>query len=612
MPKRNKGPAKTIQRSINKANVSLAGMATVLEQQTQTLQQLTQGSAEVQSDKNGGGSAQLIALQIARAQLALQKDSNEYLKKIQASQNKQVEQLQKGNKDWKSFGDKFKDFKGKMSDAFDPDTIKKKLLGPFSMFKGVKDKMADIDYAKRMKAMGDVRDKKELKQESAKQRAAGQEVLRSQEKLDKFKQMGASEDQIKNTAEYKNRNDALQKYNSFNVVQKDNKMGGDVAIKSAPLPKTPSDKGQVAQSTTDMLAEQQSSKENQLESIRILGSQTDLLQQIANNTAKGDNSSAGGGEDAGGGKSSGALGIGAFGLALKSLGVGLKSLGTGAGKGIEAIFRGLAKGAMALANPAALIGLGAFTLAMVGLGGALRLAAPAIEAFAPVLMKFADVVGDVFVGAIQALPGIIKAVGEVIVNVIGAIGKVVKDTMDAIVTSVERLAGLDGDNMLSVGAGLGAIAAGLVAFGGANVFAGITNLVSGLLNMGGDSPIDQLLKLSNSAGDLNAAAQGIGQIGEAMRSFSNVDPKQMQAINDFPWVRATAFVAAGGSMSVSGAKVYNTSKGNADADAKASTPSGTNQTSVTQVNQSSVQNTTVKPNIRNQESSQSRYMQARY
>lgn len=612
MPKRNKGPAKTIQRSINKANVSLAGMATVLEQQTQTLQQLTQGSAEVQSDKNGGGSAQLIALQIARAQLALQKDSNEYLKKIQASQNKQVEQLQKGNKDWKGFGDKFKDFKGKMSDAFDPDTIKKKLLGPFSMFKGVKDKMADIDYAKRMKAMGDVRDKKELKQESAKQRAAGQEVLRSQEKLDKFKQMGATDEQLKNTAEYKNRNDALQKYNSFNVVQKDNKMGGDVAIKSAPLPKTPSDKGQVAQSTTDLLAEQQSSKENQLESIRILGSQTDLLQQIANNTAKGDNSSAGGGEDSGGGKSSGALGIGAFGLALKSLGAGLKSLGTGAGKGIEAIFRGLAKGAMALANPAALIGLGAFTLAMVGLGGALRLAAPAIEAFAPVLMKFADVVGDVFVGAIQALPGIIKAVGEVIVNVIGAIGKVVKDTMDAIVTSVERLAGLDGDNMLSVGAGLGAIAAGLVAFGGANVFAGITNLVSGLLNMGGDSPIDQLLKLSNSAGDLNAAAQGIGQIGEAMRSFSNVDPKQMQAINDFPWVRATAFVAAGGSMSVSGAKIYNTSKGNADADAKASAPSGTNQTSVTQVNQSSVQNTTVKPNIRNQESSQSRYMQARY
>jgi hypothetical protein len=614
-----KSPMKGIQRGVGRANTSLQSISAVLEQQSQTLQQLTDSSAEVADNKTGGGGVSLIAIQVARAQLALQKESNDYLKRIQASQNKQIEALQKNNKDWKGFGDKFKDFKGKMSDAFDIGNIKKKLLGPFAMFKSARDKIEDIDYSKRMKALGSTKSNKELKADSATQRGHKEDALRAQDKIDRLRKLGATDDQINSSDAMKQRNASLQSYNSLNQVSgkssqdANNPMGGNTQGTVAPPPLSDAaNKMGGNPSQVNPAADSAQAHENQLESIRILNLQTDLLQQIANNTAgKGDNSSAGGKEDSGDGSGAGILG--AFGVGLKALGSGLKSLGTSAGKGIEGILRGLARGVMALANPAALVGLGAFTLAMIGLGTALNLASPAIEAMAPVLMRFADVVGDTFVAAIKALPDIIGAVGTVIVNVIGAIGKVITDTVDAITSSVERLGNIDGDNLQNVGLGLASVAAGLVAFSAANVVAGIGNLVSGLLNIGGDSPIDQLLKLATASDDLNSAAQGIGAIGEAMRTFSNVDPKQMDAINNFPWVRATAFVAAGGAMSVSGAKVYSQSKGNADEAAKVdSGGGGSNTNNVTQVNQSSVQNTTVKPNIRNQESSQSKYLSSRY
>ena len=164
MPKRGgKGPMKTANRGIAKANISLQSIASVLDQQSQQIQSIADNSNTVQDSKGGGGSAQLIAIQVARAQLQYQKESNDYLKKINVASNKQMEALQKSNKDWKGFGDKFKDFKTKMSDAFDINTIKKKLLGPFSMFKGARDKMEDLDYIKRMKALGSTKTNKELR-----------------------------------------------------------------------------------------------------------------------------------------------------------------------------------------------------------------------------------------------------------------------------------------------------------------------------------------------------------------------------------------------------------------------------------------------------------------
>ena len=99
-----------------------------------------------------------------------------------------------------------------------------------------------------------------------------------------------------------------------------------------------------------------------------------------------------------------------------------------------------------------------------------------------------------------------------------------------------------------------------------------------------------------------------------MKAFASIDPKSMNAINDFPWVKATAFVAAGGAMTApGGASVYNASKGNADA-AAANSKVGPASNVTTQVNQNSTSTTVSKGpgGARNTESSYSKYLQARY
>lgn len=614
-----KGPMKGMQRGIGKANTSLQSISSVLEQQSETLKQLTVNSAAVQDEQTGGGSSQLIALKILQAQIELQKDANASLKRLVDGQNKQVDAIQKGNKDWKTIGDKFKDLKRSLQESLDPDTIKKSLLGPFTMFKGVRDKMEDMDYVKRMKALGSTKSKKELKEDAVETRKAKTQVLRSQSEIDRLQKMGASEDEIKKSRPdlYNERNAALQKYNDLRVVKPaDGKTaqatGGDT---SQALVKTPSDKGTLAQSTTDLLADQQAAKENQLESIRILNKQTDLLQQIANNTAgKAASSSAGGTEDTG---LAGAGVFGVVGAGFKVLGEGMRMIGGAAGKGIAALMRGIAAGARALASPVVIVGLGAFTLAMMGIGKALQWAAPAIDAFAPVLMKFADVVGNVFISAIQAIPDIIGTIGQVIIGVIGSIGDVITNTIDAVTTSIERLAAIDGNNLQSVALGIGEVGLALAAFAAGDVVAGIGGLVSGFLGAvtGQGSPIDQLERLANMGDKLFMAADGIRAVADAMKGFSEIDPESMKAVNEFPWGKATFFVASGGAMTMAnGTKVYNSSKMNADQQAivDAQGKSGASQNNVTQVNQSSVQNTTVKPSVRNQESSQSKYMASRY
>ena len=91
-----------------------------------------------------------------------------------------------------------------------------------------------------------------------------------------------------------------------------------------------------------------------------------------------------------------------------------------------------ATGVAALANPASLVGLGALTLAAIGLGAALNLATPAFEALGPVVIKIADVMGNVFMKAIEKLPDIIKSAGE-------AINPLAKTISEVLITALNRI-----------------------------------------------------------------------------------------------------------------------------------------------------------------------------
>lgn len=635
MPKRSsKGPMKSVARGVKTANGSLSAITAVLDQQSQALQQI-QGAAQGGDTSNQSDAKVLMSIKIQQAQLELQKDQAAFLKKISEGQNKQIEALQKGNKDWKGVGDRFKDLKRNVSDALDPNTIKKAMLGPFSMFKGARNKMEDLDYAKRMKALGSDKTPKQLREDAKERRGAKESALRAGDDIARLRKMGASEEQINASDAGKRRNSSLAKMNSLDKVTSvsdaNNKMGGNVAFKSAPLAKTPSDKGQVAQSTTDLLAEQQASKENQSEMLRLTGGQMDYLAQIAANTAAMagiQGSSAGGGEDSGraakpkSGMSKLAMGISDT---MGSIGNGVSAIGKGIGDGIGAIFKGilggLSDGIKMFASAKTVAGIavmGLLTAVVWGMSKALEnFANLDWDTLAKAGITIAALIGaGALAGSIAPMLGLgalaLTGLGAS-VWVIGEAMQAMGEGLNAFTDGMERLAAIDGGNLLSVAGGVAALGAAIAAFGAGQAVAGLGTLVGNLLTIGQDSPVEQLIKIGTVGAGVKDAADGLGAMSGAMKEFAKVDSNSMKAVKDFPWEQATKFAAAGGAMSVAGASVYNSSKGNADEQAKVDGKKGGAVVNAPTSNVSnSSQTNVIKPPVRNSESSYNKYLSKRF
>ena len=134
-------------------------------------------------------------------------------------------------------------------------------------------------------------------------------------------------------------------------------------------------------------------------------------------------------------------------------------------------------------------------------------------------------------------------------------------SMDTFADGLKKLTDIGGGNLMSVAAGIVAIGAAMAAFGAGQAAAGLGNLVSKFLTLGGDSPVDQLIKIGQAGDGIEKAAAGISNISAAMEGLSKLSKDSMDAINDFPWIRATAFAAVGGQMSAGGVSVGAVSKG---------------------------------------------------
>ena len=301
--------------------------------------------------------------------------------------------------------------------------------------------------------------------------------------------------------------------------------------------------------------------------------QTNALEEIAKHITgggMGGKGADGGGESSGdgGGGMLAKLG-GGIGSLGKGIGVFLKSIGSGAGKllislaqgfaalgkalgpigkgigmAIAGILKGFASGVMAFANPFVIAGLAVFTLGMIGLGYALRVAAPAFEAFAPVLIKIADVIGNVLMTAIKGIPAIfesigsvIKSVGGVIIGIVeavgGAVGGVVTSIAEGIATvvnafkgdamaeanaaikqaeaataliesqtsSIERLAKIDSTVLQLTAAGIQAIGEAMQSIGGGVKIPIFTK----------ESPVAGLIELAKNSGGITAAATAVSK-----------------------------------------------------------------------------------------------------
>ena len=564
-----------------------------------TIQSLIETTANIKDDERL--KIEQESLDIQKKQLTVLEDSESDRKKAQEDIKKLMDTMKTFKSPLERVRDGVKGFAGK----FSGENIKKNFLESTNVL-GVNNKRLEkqkfIKEQTALGATGDLNKKFEgayaAKKESSKVEGNIQKLRDATG--GKFTDEELAKSKPENAALFAKKAALTEEYAQFDKGAQ--LKAGDKASMVSPAAQ------EVAKTPTEAFASAGEQQEAAQENARLMGDQTSLLQKIEENTRGGDSatpSAQGGSEGSGGGL-------------LGGLGKGLKSLGTGLGKGLGAILSGIGRGLFTLSaglvalTPAIPV-IGVLTLAAIGLGAALRLAAPAIEAFAPVLMKIAEVVGTVFVAAIEKIPEIIKSVGDVIMGVIGAISDSIIGIIDAVTGSIERLANIDGGALLQVAGGLLALSGAMVAFGGAQALAGLGSLVGNLLTLGSDSPVEQLIKIGDRGEGIQKAASGMERLGSAMSAFGKIDKKSMEAINDFPWLKATAFVAAGGSMQVDGAVVTKASKQNADA-AAASSGGGGGNTAVVNAPVTTNNNTSqvIKSPIRNQESSMSRFIGSRF
>jgi hypothetical protein len=357
-------------------------------------------------------------------------------------------------------------------------------------------------------------------------------------------------------------------------------------------------------------------EEYQIEQSKLQNDQLDLLTKIEENTRPG----AVAGAEAGGGDGGGGM-LGGLGKGLAALGGGLGKLGAGIGKGIKGIFVGLAEG-ITILGTAVMSGVGAVGLAALAgiiltIAAALRIAAPAIKEFAPVLMKLAEqigivagVIGEVLIEGIKMLPEIISSIGDVIVGTVTAIADGVVKTIDAVTTSIERLAAIDGGNLLQVGAGLVAVAGGMAAFAAANVVAGISQVAGKLMSVvsGTKTPVDQLEQIAEFGPNLNQAGTGVKNLAAGMAAFSKVDSKTIEAIGKLPIEK---IVAASGALRTTNA-VSETSSDNKMKALPSTAQPSTNVVSAPTTITKQTKNIMMKQSIRNPEGTINSYIKSRY
>jgi hypothetical protein len=546
------------------------------------------------------------ALALEEENLKVQKEQLELLKEAEADRKEAQAAVQKvmdGMASFKTPLERIKDAMKNFGGKFSGENIKDKFLKSTNIL-GINDKRIEKQkFIKEQRALGVEGTKEDLSRKFEGAYAARKESSKVEEKIQKIRDATggkfSDEELAKSsagTAELFAKKGALaDEYKQFDKGAQIK--AGDKASMVSPAA--------AAVSPTQEFASAGEQQEAAQENAKLMGDQTSLLQKIEENTRGAD--SAGGAKPAAEGGGGGLLG---------GLGAGIKALGSGIGKGLGAILSGMGRGFMVLAKglialtPAIPV-IGVLTLAAIGLGAALRLAAPAIEAFAPVLMKIAEVVGTVFVAAIEAIPGVIKAVGDVVLGIITGISDAITGIIESVIGSIERLANIDGGNLLAVGGGLVAIAGGLAAFGAGTAVAGVGNLVGGLLGAitPGGGPVEQIIKLGESGPNIEKAGIGVEKLAGGLTAFSSIDTEKIKAIAALPTEKIAAMGAAMGSAN----QVSNASKQNADADAAKSGGAGGN-TAVVNAPVTTNNNTSqiIKSPVRNQESSMSKYQGSRY
>ncbi len=97
-------------------------------------------------------------------------------------------------------------------------------------------------------------------------------------------------------------------------------------------------------------------------------------------------------------------------------------------------------------------------------------------------------------------------------------------SVDALTSSLQRLNGLQLNNLGKVGESLSSLSVGVGKFSQQNVIKGLSGFFTNLL---GKAPVDQIVKLSRESSGIYQAGIGVKSLGEGMVAFNSVDPKKV-------------------------------------------------------------------------------------
>ena len=200
---------------------------------------------------------------------------------------------------------------------------------------------------------------------------------------------------------------------------------------------------------------------------------------------------------------------------------GLATMGQAAGKSIGSfiggILKGIAGGLAAFANPAALAGLAAITLALVVLE----------DSFVPI-GKLVESVGKAIKTTFEGIGVVVKDIGASVGSVIGAMGDAIGAVVDKIsklstagteatTKQIKELSAIPADGMIAAAKGIEAMKKALDGFGGGTM----SKIGSTLFGSGG--PIDKIVELTKKVPELMKAAEAINVLGAAGSDFAAAD-----------------------------------------------------------------------------------------
>jgi len=190
----------------------------------------------------------------------------------------------------------------------------------------------------------------------------------------------------------------------------------------------------------------------------------------------------------------------------KGAGAGIAGIGRGMGAGLK----GMAVGLKALANPTALVGLAAVTLAVMGLAKAAQIAAPAFEplgkmfksvfeGLAPLVTSVMDGISNFVSSVGGSIKGVIEGIGNSIATVVDSITNMKTAGVNATTEQIERLSKIPAGQMFLAADGIERMKAALEGFT-PGFFGGLSQ---GLGSFFGGDQGDKIVKLAEAGAKLN-------------------------------------------------------------------------------------------------------------